>query len=125
KKRFKLVVGLPIVLILVAGLISFYVIEPEYESSAILMVGETKLANTYVSLLEGKDIYDEVINNLDIDRGSAAGLNKNIDVSLIKDPEIIRIKVTDVDPERATDIVNEMVSIFMREAKEFLQGKVQ
>lgn len=125
KKRFKLVVGLPIVLILVAGLISFYVIEPEYESSAILMVGETKLANTYVSLLEGKDIYDEVINNLDIDRGSAGGLNKNIDVSLIKDPEIIRIKVTDVDPERATDIVNEMVSIFMREAKEFLQGKVQ
>lgn len=115
KRRFKIIVILPIILVIVFGIISLYFLEPEYEASTTIMVGEARLAHTYLSLIEDGSIYEDVINNL----------NGSLDVSLVKDPEILKIGVRHHNPELAANIANEVTSIFMDKSKDFLDKRIQ
>ena len=77
-----------------------------------------KLVATYSTLIKGKNILDEVINNLGIDI-SANELKNNITVKSVNSTEIISITVTDYDPVQAKNIANELASVFtQRVAKE-------
>ncbi len=77
-----------------------------------------KLVATYSTLIKGKNILDEVINNLGIDI-SANELKNNISVKSVSATEIISITVTDYDPVQAKNIANELASVFTkRVAKE-------
>src|SRR5699024_11187162 len=124
KKRWKIIVILPIILVLIFGLVSFYVLDPIYQSSTTIMVGEGKLAHTYVSLIEGKDFYGEVVENLNLDIGFG-DFKENVEVSLVRDPEIIKIDVTDTNPELAANIANEMARVFIEKTEDFMEKKIQ
>src|SRR5699024_3278669 len=88
------------------------------------MVGEGKLAHTYVSLIEGKDFYGEVVENLNLDIGFG-DFKENVEVSLVRDPEIIKIDVTDTNPELAANIANEMARVFIEKTEDFMEKKIQ
>lgn len=137
RKRLWMIILLLIISVVVAGALSFYVLEPEYETFTTLMVGRPKdyqseskieynelllnqkLVHTYGVLVESRDVSDKVIKNLDLDMSFQDFSNK-VGVTLVKDTEIIKIQVTDKDPEVATNIANETASVFMDSVVKFM-----
>lgn len=119
-----------IVSILVSGVISFFVIDKKYEAFTTLMVGKPKdyvienkieyndimlnqkLVSTYGELIKTRIVADKVINNLDLNM-SYEEYKTRTSVNLVKDTEIIRIRVSDTDPILAANIANEIAEVFM------------
>ncbi len=113
---------------------SFYYKTPLYKSSStILLVNNNntnssttvtqsdltlnqKLVSTYSEIITSKNILDQTIKNLNIDM-NANTLSKNITVSSVTGTEIIKISVTNANPELAANITNELVKVFSEEVK--------
>jgi len=71
----------------------------------------SKLVATYSELVKSKNILGQVISNLGINI-DAEELRKNIEVTSVKDTELIEITVSDENPEYAARIANEIASVF-------------
>lgn len=130
RKWLWLIITLLIVSILVSGVISFFVIDKKYEAFTTLMVGKPKdyvienkieyndimlnqkLVSTYGELIKTRIVADKVINNLDLNM-SYEEYKTRTSVNLVKDTEIIRIRVSDTDPILAANIANEIAEVFM------------
>ena len=74
------------------------------------------LVSTYSQIINSKLILKQVINNLDLDY-SVKGLSRNIKVEALEDTEILKISVSDLKPEKAADIANEIAKVFSLEIK--------
>lgn len=138
RKRLWMIILLIVIGIVAAGLVSFYVLKPEYQTFTTLMVGKPKdyqvenkieyndlllnqrLVHTYGVLVQSRDVSDKVIENLGLDMSFDTFSNK-VSVNLVKDTEIIKIQVTDNDPVLATDIANETAAVFMDSVKKFMK----
>ena len=72
------------------------------------------LVTTYSSIVKGKSVIKEVIENLDLEY-TVKDLTERVSVSPESDTEIIKITVKDEDPYLATDIANEIVEVFRKE----------
>lgn len=72
------------------------------------------LVTTYSSIVKGKSVIKEVIENLDLEY-TVKDLTERVSVSPEADTEIIKITVKDEDPYLATDIANEIVEVFRKE----------
>jgi len=124
KKRWLLLVTIPLLAALISGGISFYVLKPVYQSSTTLIVGKKatdlearqllennvlsanrQLAKTYGEIAKSRTVREQVIAELNLGLTSDE-LNSKISVSQVKDTEILEITVTDRDPELAADIAN-------------------
>lgn len=138
RKWIALIIILPIIAVTIAGAVSYYVLEPEYETFTTLMVGRPKdyisdikieynelllnqkLVSTYGEIVKSRLVTDEVINNLDL-KISYEGFRNKVNVSLVKDTEIIKIQVTDNSPELAAEIANETALVFMEGVKTIMK----
>lgn len=138
RKWIALIIILPIIAVAIAGGLSYYVLEPEYETFTTLMVGRPKdyisdnkieynelllnqkLVSTYGEIVKSRLVTDEVINNLDLKISYESFRNK-VNVSLVKDTEIIKIQVTDNSPELASKIANETALVFMEGVKTIMK----
>ena len=78
----------------------------------------SKLVSTYSELVKSNNVLREVINNLniDIDEGT---LRNNINVSSVKDTELIKITVTTEEASIAPKIANEIAKVFIEKVKVF------
>lgn len=129
---------LVILSIIVSGIVSYYVIVPEYETFITLMVGKPKdyqsldnqleyndlllnqrLVSTYGEIVKSRVVTDKVIENLGLDM-SFADFGKKVSVSLVKDTEIIKLIVTDENPILAAKIANETAEVFMESVKDIM-----
>lgn len=129
---------LMILSIIVSGIVSYYVLVPEYETFITLMVGKPKdyqsldnqleyndlllnqrLVSTYGEIVKSRVVTDKVIENLGLDM-SFADFGKKVSVSLVKDTEIIKLIVTDEDPILAAKIANETAEVFMESVKDIM-----
>ena len=111
----------------------FYWVTPKYEASTTLVLakGEEKVSNeistgitqtdlnlnknlvsTYRELIRSKTVIRQVMDNLKITDLKENTLKNNISVSSVKDTELIEITVRDENPERATNIANEIAKVF-------------
>lgn len=126
-----------IISVTTAGLISYYVLQPSYETFTTLMIGKSneyqannkieyndlilnqKLVSTYGELVKSRIVTDKVITSLGLTLSYNDFRNK-VGVSSIKDTEIIKIQVSDGSPQLATDIANETAIIFMDTIKEIM-----
>lgn len=124
KRRRKIIISLPIILIILVGLVSSYLLSPVYSSSTTIMVGEARLAYSYLSLIQDRETYKELVKNLDLDIDYNSW-RENLRVELVKDPEIIEIEVRNKNPELAASIANETSQVFLERSKEFLDRRVQ
>lgn len=77
----------------------------------------SKLISTYSELVKSKSLVGEVISNLGINIEEEA-LRKNISVSLVKDTDLIKISVTNINAENATKIANEIAEVFSKKVSE-------
>lgn len=129
-KRIWIILLITILAVATSGIVSFYVLEPEYQTFTTLMVGKPKqsgeenmqyqdvlmnqkLVSTYGELAKSKIVSNEVIDKLNLDM-SADTLRNKVSVSLVKNTEIIKIEVMDNDPEFASMIANETALVFMK-----------
>lgn len=135
-KRSKwLIASLTIVAALIAFLVSSFVISPTYEASTQVLVApkETQnnmidnsqiqssvtLVNTYRVIIQSPTILEQVQNNVAGAPGNIGGL---ISVNSEQNSQVINIKVQHTNPVMATDIANEISSVFSKEVKELMSG---
>lgn len=71
-----------------------------------------KLVSTYSELIKSKNVLRQVMNNLGIDTAQEEELRKNITVTSVKDTELIQIAVDNKEPQKATQIANEIAKVF-------------
>ena len=72
----------------------------------------SKLVSTYSELIKRNAVFGQVASNLNISNEEAKLIKDNISVSSAKDTEIIEIKVTNEDPNKAADVANEIAKVF-------------
>lgn len=128
------------VAIIVATVLGFvytmYFKDPKYTASATLLlaqkdVGETtqavtqtditlndKLIATYKELTKSNSIVREVINNLSLTNMTEGKLKSEISVTAVKDTQILRISVTDLEPAVAQMVANELSKVFVQKVSE-------
>ena len=137
-KRLWLILLLTVMCIGASGIISFYVLKPEYQTFTTLMVGRPKdyqntnqqldyneimvnqqLVTTYGELVKSRVVADDVIRDLKLDIPFDEFKDK-VNVNLVKDTEIIKIEVTDGDSELAAAIANKTAEVFMDKVKDIM-----
>lgn len=133
KKRWVIVIAIPIIAALTSGIVSFFILKPVYQASTTLIVGQKasdsadqqaeqllnynvlqanqKLAKTYEQIAKSRTVEENVIEELNLSL-KPEELNDKITVSAVKDTEILEIAVQDNDPQLAADIANTMVKKF-------------
>lgn len=112
---------------------SYFLVTPKYEASTTLVLAKAEekatneistgitqtdlnlnknLVSTYRELIRSKTVIRQVMDNLKITDLKENTLRNNVSVSSVKDTELIEITVRDVNPERATNIANEIAKVF-------------
>jgi len=134
RKRWVIVMVLPLIAALTSGIISFFVIKPVYQASTTLIVGKKasesgqeaaqmldnsvlqanlQLAKTYATIAQSRTVEQNVIKDLDLSL-TVEGLNSLISINPVKTTEILEIQVTNTNPELATLIANSMAQEFSK-----------
>lgn len=133
KKHFKPFALIILAASIVAALITLFLIPKKYTAEAKLIIVQKsnpdsqqisyndlqtsqKLVNTYSEILKSEAVSDEVIRNLKL---SQDGIDHKayldmVNISSVKDTEVIKISVETKDPEQSAKIANEIVSVFQR-----------
>lgn len=136
KKRIWLILGLTILGLAIAGGVSSFLITPQYETFATLMVGKPidydsekdefryddillneRLVHTYAELVRSRAVSDRVMERLNLNM-SYEELQTKLEVSLVNDTEIIKINVQNSDQELAAEIANKVSEEFIETAKD-------
>ena len=138
KKRMGMITILLILSLAVSAVVSFYVLDKQYQANTTLMVGRPKdyvtenkleyndlllnqrLVSTYGELIKTRTVADRVIENMGLSL-TYSQLREKLNVSLVKDTEIISISVMDTDPALAADIANETAAVFMETVQEIMK----
>ncbi|AQU80229.1 YveK family protein [Planococcus faecalis] len=135
KKRAGLIALLTILAITIAGVVSFLVLTPMYETSTQILVNQEateasqltnqniqtdlQLINTYSVIIKSPAILDEVSSQLDLDM-SVEQLNSKITVATAENSQVVNVTVQDEDPALAVDIANTTAKVFEGEIKELM-----
>ncbi|HBW35483.1 YveK family protein [Desulfosporosinus sp. BICA1-9] len=134
RKRWIIVVALPLIAALTSGIISFFVMKPVYSASTTLIVGKKasesgqaavqmldnsvlqanlQLAKTYAAIAQSRTVEQNVIKDLDLSM-TIAQLDNMISINPVKTTEILEIQVLNTDPELAASIANSMANEFSK-----------
>ncbi|EHQ91874.1 YveK family protein [Desulfosporosinus youngiae] len=134
RKRWIIVIVLPLIAALTSGVVSFFILKPVYQASTTLIVGKKatesgqaamqmldnsvllanqQLAKTYAAIAQSRTVEQNVINNLDLPL-TVAEFDKMITINPVKTTEILEIQVLNKDPELAADIANSMANEFSK-----------
>lgn len=121
------------VLMTVLGGVGAYLISsqitPVFQASTTVLINEApstrttdyaslltseRLTQTYSQLITKQPVLDGVIQLLNLDI-SLTDMRRNIVVSPVRETQLIEIRVTDTDPERASQIANTLVTVFAQQ----------
>lgn len=128
KKRFKLIISITLGAMLIATIISFFILTPIYQGSTQILVTQTKqsdqqmiqtqdiqanlqLINTYNVIIKSPAILNTVIEELDLDT-THEKLTEDISVTNANDSQVVDITVENEDPYLAVEIANTIASVF-------------
>jgi capsular polysaccharide biosynthesis protein len=127
KKRLLLILSLTIGLVIIAGLISYYLLEPTYQSTSQFIVIqqqndnmqvnvseiETQLEfmNTYKEILKSPSILEQVIGEMRLSI-TPEELGKQVQVSSGENSQVITVSATGASPMFAAELANLVVEKF-------------
>lgn len=133
----KIQIILLILIFMVIGIIyTLGFVTPKYSSSTTLVLASgnnnkqtntitttditlnSKLVSTYSELIKSKNVLRQVKSNLNINLDEEV-LRNSIQVTSVKDTELIKITVTNEDATIAAKVANEIAKVFMGKVKEF------
>ncbi|MBN1872947.1 MAG: polysaccharide biosynthesis tyrosine autokinase [Anaerolineae bacterium] len=101
---------------------------PIYQAKVVMIVAQTKnaltsdyasslsgenLALTYSRLLTTRPLLEIVINNLDLDIAPEDLRENMLDINLVQGTQLLELSIEDTNPQRASDIANEIVYNFI------------
>lgn len=120
--KIKNILLIAIIISLLTGLFSFYVIKPIYQTYTTLMIGKPtksddgidysdvllfkELVTTFVEIAKSKNVANDVIKNLKLDIDYEE-LKKKVNINIINETGIIKITVKDKIPAEAVNIAME------------------
>lgn len=134
RKRWIIVVALPIIAALTSGMVSFFVLKPVYQASTTLIVGKKasesgqsavqmldnsvlqanlQLAKTYATIAQSRTVEQNVIDDLNLGL-TVEEFDTMISINPVKTTEILEIQVKNKDPELAASIANSMTNEFSK-----------
>jgi capsular polysaccharide biosynthesis protein len=138
RKRWLLVVAIPVIAALVSGVLSFFVLKPQYEADTTLLVNQKSssdpslvystitanqaLVSTYSNIIKSRTIEQAVIDDLKLPY-TAQQLDGMIQVSSPNQSQVIDVKVVDGSQAEAARIANELASVFQRKAETLMDVK--
>lgn len=136
KKRIGLIIGLTVLAILIAGIVSYNFLTPIYETNTQILVNQEKtdaaqmlnqniqtdlqLINTYSVIIKSPAILDQVSQQLDLGL-SAEQLTNKITVSNAENSQVVNVAVQDPDPAIAVDIANTTAAVFQEEIQQLMK----
>ncbi|MGE4282223.1 MAG: YveK family protein [Clostridia bacterium] len=128
-KRLWIVIVLPLVALLTSTYLSYFVLDPIYETNTTLYVinrssdservinysdflaGE-QLVKDYTELIKSRTVTGAVIDKLNLQDMTTSDLVDTIEVRPMNDTRIIEIKVQHKDPETVMNIANSLADEF-------------
>lgn len=137
EKKF-LIILIVLLAAIIGAVYTLKIIVPEYQSSTSLVLvqiaGEnsldasnsitandlalnSNLVDNYREIAKSKTVTSKVMENLNLDM-TLPQLQSSINVTSITDTELIKITVTNTDPELACKIANEVAKIFIEKTDE-------
>ena len=116
---------------LLAGILTYAMIEPTYTSSAMIYMrgaGNTvssladlqigaELTNDYSIIFTSRTVLEEVVEDLDLDMSWSA-LRPFITITNPEDSRILQVTVVREDPQEAADIANSLIAAGIERVKE-------
>ena len=126
-RRWKWIVALTLIAALAAGAISFLLLKPSYEATALVLIANPRYrlrfdprletlsevetnSKVYPSLAISDDLLKQVLDALDpplpTQEHSLRGLRGRLSASAGSDSSLLQLKVANGDPERAAQIAN-------------------
>lgn len=135
KKRWIMIVAITLVSTLVSGILSFFVIDPIYESSTKVFIGKDEsdnaaynssdinmyqqLLQTYAQAIKTKDLASKAIDKLDYTLEPSYVIS-NLTVNPITSTQILEIKYRSKDQKEAKDVLKNVTDEFIVTAKELV-----
>ncbi|MGE4274383.1 MAG: YveK family protein [Desulfitobacterium sp.] len=134
RKRWKIVLALPLIAAIISGAISFYVLIPVYQASTTLIVGEKttgmmqdegrnidydvllanqQLTKTYSAIAQSRTVKQNALTELNLPLG-VEELGTMISVKPVPNTEILEIQVKHSSPELAASIANTVAREFSK-----------
>lgn len=135
KKKWKLIVLIPLMAAGVSAAISLFLIVPQYNASTTLIVNRPadsteliyrdlqlsrELVGTYREIIHSRRVLEQVIANRSLPF-NITDMREKVTVEALRNTELIQVDVTDPDPALATEIANEVARSFMSQVIEIMQ----
>lgn len=127
------IVTIIFIFVIIGAVYTYAILQPEYTSYTTLLLTQvngdnetgndtsitqtdltlnSKLISTYSEIIKRDAVLREVIDDLNIKNLTEDSLRKSIKVSAISDTEIIKIEVTNENPNYAQMIANKIAEVF-------------
>ena len=134
-RRF--IITLTAIFMVIAAVYSYVIQTPKYQSYTTIVLTKAentadentsvtqtdvtmnqKLVTTYSEIVRSKTVLSQVISNLQIANLTESQLRSNVTVTAIEDTEVIKIMVSNENPEYAAKIANEIGKVFSEKIRE-------
>ncbi|MEN0644960.1 Wzz/FepE/Etk N-terminal domain-containing protein [Alkalicoccobacillus gibsonii] len=136
RRRLKLLIILPIIAMVVAAAVSFFVLTPMYQNSTQLLVNQTnpnpesiysqneirtniEMIKTYNEIIKSPFILDKVIDEAGVNL-TVKELNEMITVSSANESQVMNITVEDDSAEEAAMLANTIATVFQDEVPDLM-----
>ena len=136
RKRWIMIVAITLTATIISGVLSFFVIDPVYETSTKVFIGKEEsddaaynssdinmyqqLLQTYAQAIKTKDLVNRAISGLSYDELEASSVVDALTVNPISSTQILEIKYKSKDAEEAKDVLKGITDEFIVTAKELV-----
>ncbi|SDI42345.1 YveK family protein [Natribacillus halophilus] len=136
KKRWRMIALITAGAVILSAFISFFIMTPQYEASASLLVNQgqeqqedtievgdidtnVELINTYSVIISSPAILDLVIEQTGVDR-TYSELESQVDVNPEGESQVVSVAVTDPDPRTAMTLADSIAGVFQSEVDDIM-----
>ncbi|RXZ01487.1 YveK family protein [Fictibacillus sp. S7] len=135
RKRIVMITLIAVIAVAIAGVVSYFVLTPVYQSSTQILVNQKKakdvpeynqvqtnlqMVNTYSVIIKSPAILSKVIDNLNLNT-TVEALNGKLTISSEQDTQVLNVAVQDEDPAMAVKIANNIASTFKEEVPNIMK----
>lgn len=135
KKRWLMILSITLIATIISGVLSFFVIKPQYEASTKVFIGKDegenqsysqndvlmyqKLMKTYSEAIKTKDLISKSLKGTNI-KLEPSNVLSNLTVETVADTQILKIKYKSNDPKEAKSVIDGVAKEFIKTSKELV-----
>lgn len=136
KKRWIMIVAITLTATIISGVLSFFVIDPVYETSTKVFIGKEEsddaaynssdinmyqqLLQTYAQAIQTKDLVNRAISGLSYDELETKNILEKLTVNPITSTQILEIKYKSKNPNEAKEVLKNITDEFIVVAKDLV-----